>query len=111
MGGYLAEFNTIEEEKAVDKILPKLIYYWIGLADSGNDNSWMWQESNKAPNYTNWKAKQPDQSTHHCVFKDAATIQWDDHLCTNNYVKRRNTCSTSWVAYEGPIHGLCKLFK
>ena len=80
MGGHLAEFYTRDEEKVVDQILPKSLYFWIGLLDigqdnlwmwqennywfglvnSGQDNSWVWQEKNETPKYTNWNNKQPN---------------------------------------------------
>ena len=56
----MAEFFTSEEEKVVDQILPKSLYYWIGLLDIGYDNSWVWQEQNETPKYTNWNNNQPN---------------------------------------------------
>ena len=34
--------------------------YWFGLVDSGQDNSWVWQEKNETPKYTNWNNNQPN---------------------------------------------------
>ena len=105
-GGHLAEFYTAEEERAVDKILAHDAYYWIGLTDSGNDNSWKWQENKIALNYTNWSNKQPDNRLHHCALKDGfQSHKWNDFLCNS---LKFNLGSTS---YHWWIQALCQLFK
>ena len=57
----------LPEENAATVVLPKDFYYWIGLRDTGNDNSWMWQENNEEPSNVNWDHYQPDHSGSHCV--------------------------------------------
>jgi len=100
MGGILAEFFSFEEENAVDTILSQSSYYWIGLADSGQDNSWIWHENNKAPNYTNWYTGEPGEpEDDNCVLKaSTGDFKWFASRCT--YI----------IAGSYNIHALCKLF-
>ena len=112
-GGHLAEFYTAEEERAVDEILAHDAYYWIGLTDSGNDNSWMWQEDKIAPNYTNWNNKQPDNGLHHCAMKDGSSnLKWNDILCNSSRIKLlAASYGSRQFYYYRYIHALCQLFK
>ena len=71
LGGYLAEFSSLEEEQALDSVLNHDILYWIGLSDFALEGTWRWQESHQIPSYTNWAPGQPDRSNdENCAVKN-----------------------------------------
>ena len=101
LGGYLAEFSTLEEEQSVQSLLNQDIIYWIGLTDFAMEGTWRWQESHQEPSYTNWASGQPDNG----VDEDCVTISgdnsfypWHDVLCTEDYS----------VPWQHSIHALCQ---
>ena len=62
LGGYLAEFSTLEEEQSVQSLLNQDIIYWIGLTDgNGVDEDCV------------------------TISGDNSFYPWHDVLCTEDY--------------------------
>ena len=86
----------------LDSILLADIEYWIGLSDFASEGTWVWQDSHKHAEYTNWAPGEPNNSgsNEHCALK---TFQgqypgWTDYICDNSFV------------WNG-IHALCEFDK
>ena len=86
-GGYLAEFESLEEEKTLDSVLNIDSSYWIGLTDVALEGTWRWQESLLETSYTNWITGEPNNQLgdENCackrynVFPDG---KWNDANCS-----------------------------
>ena len=99
-GGYLAEFESLEEEQALDSILWFIASsYWIGLSDSAHEDTWRWQESNEEPSYTNWAPEEPNNfnGDEDCCMKQCST----DPTCKWN----------AYPCYISFAHAFCKMKK
>ena len=75
-GGYLAEFESLEEEQAIDSILWFIASsYWIGLSDLAQKGTWRWQQSSEEPSYLNWGTGQPNDihGDEDCCMKQCST--------------------------------------
>merc|ERR1712126_154394 len=85
LGGHLAEFANLEEEKDIEAFLSKddADAYWIGLTDLGQEGTWRWEESHQTPSYTNWYGDDPNGGNReNCVLKwPGHGWQWYDHDC------------------------------
>ena len=100
-GGFLAEFESLEEEESIKSMLVEELGYWIGLTDLAIDGTWRWQESHQEPSYTNWASGQPDNGIDEdcvCISGDDSFKGWYDSFCNNN---------TSLEVDVG-LHGLCQ---
>merc|ERR1712126_74823 len=91
LGGYLAEFDSLEEEEAVHSMLNQDGFYWIGLTDLSSEGTRRWQETHQEPSYTNWAPGQPDNefNIEDCVCITGEFVRsggWHDVFCdTDNY--------------------------
>ena len=91
-GGHLAEFDSLDEEKAVDSVLATDSNFWIGLSDFAHEGTWRWQESHMETVYTNWAANQPSNGgvggNEDCAAKScnayAKDCKWNDAPCDDN---------------------------
>ena len=98
--GFLAEITSYEEEALLDTLLLEDIEYWIGLSDFASEGTWIWQNSHKHANYTNWAPSQPDAPECDCAFKSYKLHYggqgWHNFDCTYD----------TW--HDG-IHALCEV--
>ena len=102
IGGYLAEFSSLDEELALDSVMSHDLCYWIGLSDLVLEGTWRWQESHQIPSYANWYPGQPDGGEH-CALKTwshSRAGKWSDYHCGRDY-----------VSDFGPAHALCQMEK
>ena len=88
-GGYLAEFEYLDEEQALDSVLLVDKHFWIGLSDFAHEGTWRWQESHGETSYQNWCSGQPDNGggDEDCVAKICsadANCKWNDCQCSDN---------------------------
>ena len=85
-GGYLAEFESLEEELAVESVLSIDNNYWIGLSDFAQEGTWRWHDSHKEPSYTNWGPGEPDNhgGDENCANKEYRYYggKWNDQGCS-----------------------------
>ena len=86
MGGYLAEFDSLVEEQAIDSVLSSDNFYWIGLSDFAHEGTWRWQESHEVVSYANWLSGQPDNGsgTENCavkIYPNNGAGKWNDEQC------------------------------
>jgi len=98
LGGYLAEFSSLEEEHTLDSVLNHEVIYWIGLSDFAQEGTWRWQESHQIPSYNNWFQTEPYEGD--CAVKTWShgyAGQWGDYYCDSNYIND-----------YGPTHALCR---
>ena len=97
--GYLAEITSYEEETLLDSILLADIDYWIGLSDFASEGTWVWQDSHKHAEYTNWAPAEPNNigGIEDCVVKsfEIGMAGWSDGICDNN-------------VWNVGIHSLCE---
>merc|ERR1712098_793943 len=103
--GYLAEITSHEEETLLDSILLADIEYWIGLSDFASEGTWVWQDSHKHAEYTNWAPTEPNNgngANEDCVVKsfvpELGKPGWNDYTC-------------DFSAYNVGIHALCEFDK
>ena len=60
-------------------------YYWINLSDNLEEGTWIWNDTGREADYTNWAYDQPnnrDGNEHYGVFKD---LYWYDVPCESRY--------------------------
>ena len=85
-GGHLSEFDSLDEEKALDSILASDSNFWIGLSDFAHEGTWRWQESHQEPSYTNWNEGEPNNKDgdEDCVNKtwNGNEFKWNDVNCS-----------------------------
>ena len=77
-GGYLTEFQSLDDEKDLDSVLASDSFFWIGLSDFAHEGTWIWQESLQETSYTNWNEGEPNNKygDEDCVVKDSNWIGW-----------------------------------
>lgn len=102
-GGYLASFETPEENTAVWAALPdRRNDVWVGGTDEGSENMWRWisdgstictRTSGCASCVTcascptcNWASGEPDDhSNRNCMLLRRGTGEWDARACNNGH--------------------------
>ena len=57
-------------QAALHLVLVHEVDYWVGLADFEEEGTFVWQESQAEPTYTNWVSGQPDSAdgNEDCVY-------------------------------------------
>ena len=100
---YLAEITSQEEDSLLDSLLPADFSYWIGLADFASEGDWVWQDSHKKAEYTDWVPKEPSNNEEEdCVLKSFRLVDgkpgWHDAICSRNV----------FFGGDEPIHALCE---
>ena len=100
--GYLAEITSHEEETLLESILFADIEYWIGLSDFASEGTWVWQNSHKHAEYTNWAPTEPNNAgawgNEDCVVLSFHEPGWNDITCDIN-------------AHDLAMHALCEFDK
>ncbi|KAA0719303.1 Collectin-12 [Triplophysa tibetana] len=79
--------NDEDEELWIKRQISGKGYFWLGLTDSADENIWRWVDGS-LPDYTSWKAGQPDNWSHgHEEGEDCAGLihegQWNDFFCAD----------------------------
>nr|XP_015209904.1 PREDICTED: collectin-12 isoform X1 [Lepisosteus oculatus] len=77
--------NDQEEQHWLKKQIVGKGYFWIGLTDKEEENTWKWWDGTQ-PSFTNWKTGQPDNWSHgHEKGEDCAGLihdgYWNDFFC------------------------------
>lgn len=77
--------NDMEEQKWLQKQIFGKGYFWMGLTDREEENTWRWLDGTE-PTFTKWKAGQPDNWGHgHETGEDCAGLihegLWNDFFC------------------------------
>ena len=88
-GGHLAEFDSLDDEQALDSVLATDSNFWIGLSDFAHEGTWRWQESHQETSYRNWMTGEPSNMNgdEDCVFKRCSSdpnCKWNDESCSKN---------------------------
>ncbi|XP_075441361.1 collectin-12 isoform X2 [Ascaphus truei] len=88
----LVILESKEEQQFIKKQTNGKGNFWIGLTDAEDENMWKWLDGTM-PNYTNWKAGQPDNWSHDLgPGEDCAGLinsgLWNDFHCedANNFI-------------------------
>ncbi|KAL4228388.1 defense response to nematode [Mactra antiquata] len=87
---HLVEIFSTNEDAYLKKVLTFYSHtYWIGLNSLQGVNHWMWLDSKKTlneTNYVNWLPGQPDNLSHDefCVQIIGSTGEWRSVSCTRN---------------------------
>jgi len=106
-GGYLAEIQSLEEQKRVEQLLHLRTSYWIGLADFPTKGHYTWQHSMGSLTWNyfwpgqpdNWNGEEDCVEMHHD--KNANTDYrwgWNDVSCY----------ADTYTQLERPIYALCE---
>lgn len=77
--------NDEDEQKWLQKQIFEKGYFWMGLTDLEEENTWRWLDGTE-PTFTKWKAGQPDNWEHgHGTGEDCAGLVhaglWNDFFC------------------------------
>lgn len=89
--------NNVEEQKWLEKQIFGKGYFWMGLTDRVEENTWRWLDGTE-PTFTKWKAGQPDNWGHgHETGEDCAGLihegLWNDFFCEDliSYICEKDT--------------------
>ena len=90
-GGYAAAINDAAENTWVRDAVTAAaggIKYWIGLTDSANEGTFVWQ-SGEALTYTNWSAGEPNNLLGEDCVEVYTNAKWNDLECHGQILYQR----------------------
>ncbi|XP_062576550.1 perlucin-like protein [Saccostrea cucullata] len=91
LGSYLVEIETKEEDEWIRKIgaleIPSVNGIWTGGTVFGNEHSFIWNNSKKELNYTNWEENEPNNygGNEDCLVIIVPDGNWYDEICDKQY--------------------------
>ena len=105
LGSKLVVINSQSEQEALDSKIPDTWpVRWIGLYQDSKNNqsSWLWVDGIR-PNYTHWKAEEPDNHSTYdeeeCAYM-YQKVQWNHWNCTIDppYICENSTGKSVYIS-------------